>query len=135
MKDLAEVVEDLNVDQIEAFSKNPGEGPVVMMNLLKFKAEGGLASYLRYAIESDKYVRSVGGKATFMGKPQELLIGHEAWDALILVRYPSRKAFVDMINNPGYQEIHKYRAAGLERSVLYAIDEMGPQELLFGESR
>jgi uncharacterized protein (DUF1330 family) len=125
-------VDDLNVLQVNVLMENHNEEPVVFMNLLKFKVEGGLASYARYAMEADKYLRAVGGKAIFMGQPKELLIGHETWDALILVRYPSRKAYMSMIDNPGYQDVHKYRAAALDRSVLYAIDEMSPQKLLFG---
>ena len=37
--------------------------------------------------------------------------------------------------NPDYLEIHKYRAAAIERSILYAIDEIGVRELLLWEMR
>jgi uncharacterized protein (DUF1330 family) len=124
--------EQPNVEQFKELAKNSNKGPVVMLNLLKFKPEGGLASYARYAEEADKFLRGVGGKAIYLGKMKELLIGHEAWDVLILVRYPSRDAFLKMVNNPEYLEIHKYRAAAIERSVLYATDEMGAVKLLSG---
>lgn len=125
--------EQPNIEQFKELAKAPNEGPVVMLNLLKFKPEGGLASYARYAEESDKFLRGVGGKAVYLGKMKELLIGHETWDVVILVQYPSRKAFLKMTNNPDYLEILKYRTAAIERSVLYATDEMGARELLSGE--
>ncbi len=124
--------EQPNIEQFKELLKNPNEGPVVMLNLLKFKPEGGLASYGRYAKEVEKFLTEVGGKTILLGKAKELLIGHENWDVVVLMQYPSRKAFLQMVNNPEYLEIHKYRAAALERSVLYAIDEMGARELLSG---
>ena len=119
-----------NIEQFKELLKNTNEGPVVMLNLLKFKPEGGLASYARYAKEAGKFLRNVGGKATYIGKMKELLIGYQTWDAVILVQYPSRKDYLRMINNPDYLEIHNYRATAIERSVLYATDEMGIRDLL-----
>jgi hypothetical protein len=36
----------------------------------------------------------------YFGKPKELLQGKEDGDILMLVQYPSRKAFLKMANNP-----------------------------------
>ena len=124
--------EQPNVDQFKKLMKNSNEEPVVMLNLLKFKPEGGLASYGRYAQEVQKFMTEVGAKMIFLSKANELLIGHETWDVVMLVQYPSRKAFLKMTTNPEYLEIHKYREAALERSVLYATDGMGTRELLTG---
>jgi len=121
--------EQPNVAQFKELVKNPNDGPVVMLNLLKFKTEGGAASYARYAEEVDRFLKDVGGIITYMGKMKELLIGHETWDAVILVQYPSRKAYLRMVNDPDYLEIHKYREAAIDRSVLYATDEMDGREL------
>jgi len=124
--------EQPNIEQFKNLLKNPNEGPVVMLNLLKFKPEGGLASYGRYAQEVEKFMTEVGAKMIFLSKASELLIGHETWDVVMLVQYPSRKAFLKMTTNPEYLEIHKYREAAIERSVLYATDEMSAHELLSG---
>ncbi len=96
------------------------------------RQNAGAASYARYAKKVDRFLKDVGGTVTYMGKMNELLIGHETWDAIILVQYPSRKAYLKMVNDPDYLKIHKYRAAAIDRSVLYAIDEMDAQELFFG---
>jgi uncharacterized protein (DUF1330 family) len=119
-----------NMDQFKALFKNPGTEPVFMLNLLKFKQEGGWASYARYSREVETFLKGVGGEMMFMVKPNELLIGQETWDLAMLVKYPSRKDYLSMVNNPGYQAIHKYRAEAVERSVLYASDEMSAEQLL-----
>ena len=121
-----------NQDQFKELLKNPNDGMVVMLNLLKFKAQGGRESYARYAREANKFVEDIGGKILFLGKPKELLNGDETWDVLMLVQYPSRKAFLTMANNPEYLKIHSFREEALERAVLYAIDEMTFRELLPG---
>lgn len=112
----------MNVDEFSRLSKKPGEEPVVMLNLLKFKGAEGEASYARYTKEAGKFVESVGGKVLYLGKPDELLNGNEKWDLLMLVQYPSRKAFLSMANNPDYLKAHRFREEGVERAVLYATD-------------
>ena len=126
--------EQPNIEQFKELFKNHNEGPVVMLNLLKFKPEGGLTSYGRYAQEVEKFMAEVGAKMIFLSKAGELLIGKETWDVVMLVQYPSRKAFLKMTSNPEYLKIHKYREAAIERSVLYATDKMSAHDLLSGVS-
>jgi uncharacterized protein (DUF1330 family) len=101
-----------------------------MLNLLKFKKEGGREAYLRYLKESSPFGEGVGAKLVYFGKPKELLNGTEEWDLLLLVQYPSRKAFLKMANNPDYLEVHKWREEGVERAVLYATDPAKPKDIL-----
>jgi uncharacterized protein (DUF1330 family) len=119
-----------NEDQFEAMAKNPDEGPFVMLNLLKFKKEGGREAYFRYIKGSGPFVEGVGAKVLYFGKAQELLNGTETWDIVLLVQYPSRQAFLKMINDPGYQEVHRNREDALERAVLYATNPVGFKDVL-----
>jgi uncharacterized protein (DUF1330 family) len=119
-----------NVDQFNELNNNPHEGPVTMINLLKFRQDGGRELYAKYVKESGRFIESVEAKVIFLGKTRELLNGSEIWDVLMLVRYPSRKAFIKMINNPEYLEVHKLREAALERAVLYATDEITLRDLV-----
>ena len=105
-----------NEDQFKALAASATQEPFVMLNLLKFKKEGGREAYFRYIVEA------VGAKVVYFGKPKELLQGSEDWDLLMLVSYPSRKAFLSMANNPEYLKVHEFRAEGVERAVLYATD-------------
>ncbi len=119
-----------NADQFKELGKNPYEGPVVMFNLLKFKKDVGRELYARYVKETGRFLEGVGGKSIYLGKAGELLNGSETWDVVMLVRYPSRKAFLKMANDPEYLKIHKYRADALERAVLYATDEMTSRDFI-----
>jgi len=101
-----------------------------MLNLLKFKKDGGQKSYARYLKEATRFVEGVGGKLLFFSKPKELLNGTQTWDLLMLVQYPSRKAFLNMANDPEYLKIHSFREEALEDAVLYATDEITPRDLL-----
>jgi uncharacterized protein (DUF1330 family) len=47
----------------------------------------------------------------------------------MLVKYPSRKAFLKMANNPEYLKIHSFRAEALESAVLYATDEISSLDI------
>jgi uncharacterized protein (DUF1330 family) len=115
---------EINQDQFVKLLKNSNPKPFVMLNLLRFKKDGGRESYARYLQEAAKFVEGVGGKLLFLSQPQELLNGTETWDLLMLVQYPSRKAFLQMANDPEYLKIHNFREKALENAVLYATDEI-----------
>lgn len=42
----------------------------------------------------------------------------------MLVEYPSRQAFLEMVSSPEYLEANRSREAGLERAVLMAADPL-----------
>lgn len=111
-----------NEDQFKRLAENKNDEPFVMLNLLKFKKDGGKEAYFRYIKESGPFVESVGAKVLYFGKANELLNGTQDWDIVMLVQYPSRKAFLRMANNPDYLKVHEFREAALERAVLYATD-------------
>ena len=118
----------------EAFIKlasSPDEGPVVMLNLLKFKERAdsgersGREEYNAYGRSARQMVEERGGRVVWMGRPEQVLIGDESqeWDAVALVEYPSRKTFIEMVSAPKYMEAHEHREGGLERTVLIAMRE------------
>merc|ERR1712216_797972 len=94
--------------------------PIAMLNLLKYKGEEGKKHYNSYLQKAGPYVKEVGAKVIFMGKGEDVLIGNSTdnWDTLLLVRYPSRKAFVNMISSKEYKELMILREKGLEDSIL-----------------
>jgi len=112
----------MNEDQFQTLAGNPHEEAFVMLNLLKFKKDGGREAYFRYIKESGPFVAAAGARVVYFGKPKELLQGTEDWDLLMLVEYPSRQAFLKMTQNPDYLKVHEFRAEGVERAVLYATD-------------
>lgn len=122
-----------NREQFIALASAPDERPVVMINLLKFKAPAetgvasdGAASYNQYGDMVRPMVEKQGGKLLWMGRVDQVLIGDadaDAWDAAALVQYPSRKAFIEMVTSKDYTDAHHHRDEGLERTVLLACTE------------
>lgn len=101
------------------------DAPVVMVNLLRFKP-GGDESYRRYAEAVQPFLESVGATALYAGDASHVVAGDidkPWWDAIVVVRYPSRAAFVAMATNPDYHEkAHVHRVAALESTHLIATD-------------
>jgi uncharacterized protein (DUF1330 family) len=93
--------------------------PFVMLNLLRF-VPGGREKYGEYAAKTQPFLREVGGEVVYFGASLGALVGAEnqAWDAVLLVRYPSRAAFMAMVMNPGYQAITHLRTEALAEAVL-----------------
>ncbi len=112
-------------EQIFELINAPDEGPVVMLNLLKFKPREGAGEYNKYGDSVVRMVEATGGKVLWMGKVDQTLIGpvDEDWDAIALVQYPSRKAFIEMTSTKDYDAAHEHREAGLERTLLLACTQ------------
>jgi uncharacterized protein (DUF1330 family) len=122
-------------DQIQALVDSPLDTPVVMLNLLKFsdrstggggRAKSGRDSYERYGKRVRSMLEETGARVLFQGRADSVVIGGEAddWDAVILVEYPSRRAFLEMTSSPQYREVSKDRTAGLVDSRLIAMTEL-----------
>ena len=114
-----------NKEQFLELMNAPDEGPVVMLNLLKFKPREGVSEYNKYGESAVQMVEARGGKVLWMGKVDQTLIGpvDDVWDAFALVQYPSRKAFVEMTSTKEYDAAHEHRESGLERTLLLACTQ------------
>ncbi|WP_435769489.1 DUF1330 domain-containing protein [Nocardioides sp. SYSU DS0651] len=106
--------------------EDPG-GPVVMLNLLRF-VEGGRESYAKYAAAlTDTFLPKYGGEVLYAGDGSTTLVAEDGqdWDAVIIVRYPSRAAFSQMVADPDYQEVTALRTQALSEAVLQATVPWG----------
>jgi uncharacterized protein (DUF1330 family) len=122
--ELREGIDRLNEDALAAFAERAGDGPVFMLNLLEFLPDGGAESYAEYGEAVAPLLERAGGKAIFAGRPAEHLIGEGSWDLMVLVSYPTRQAFLDMVSSSEYQAIAPLRSDALRRSELRAIDSL-----------
>ncbi|MBW2061706.1 MAG: DUF1330 domain-containing protein [Deltaproteobacteria bacterium] len=111
-------------EQLKKFTTLSDEKPVVMINLLKFKPEGGVESYAKYSETSLRLISELGGRILYYGQYEMPLIGNEDWDVVILVEYPSRAAFLKMVQNKEYQAAVHYRREALTDSRLYATKSL-----------
>jgi uncharacterized protein (DUF1330 family) len=98
-------------------------GPIVMLNLLAFKPDGGKERYMEYGAAVAPLLEKAGGRIAFAGAASPALIGTGSWDLVALVEYPSRQAFLDMIASPEYQAIAHLRTEALARGELHPLDE------------
>ena len=109
-------------EDIKRLKDEDDGGPVVMLNLLRYAGEEGRASYGQYAAAVGPFLEQVGAQVLYAGEVSTTLVEPEAhdWDAVLIVRYPSRSAFLEMVFDPAYQEITELRSRGLEAAVLEA---------------
>lgn len=96
-----------------------GEGPVVMLNLLRFTPEGR-SSYEEYSRRAAPFLRKYGAELLYAGDGSTPLVADDdgGWDAILLVRYPDRKTFGRMVADPEYQKITHLRSEALSEAVL-----------------
>jgi uncharacterized protein (DUF1330 family) len=117
--------------QLAAVMGLPGSGPIVMVNLLKFKEKAeypdgrattltGREAYMLYGEKMSAFVTAKGGRIIFTGRIEALAIGEvgELWDVCALMEYPSAKAFVEIATSPEVQEFGVHRTAGLAGQLL-----------------
>lgn len=118
-------------DQLQTLLTLGGEAPIAMVNLLKFKDRAeydepgepemtGREAYDRYAQAMVPFVEKHGGKVRFSGRAEALVIGEvgELWDAVAIMEYPSRAAFVAIATSPEVQAFGRHRKAGLAGQLL-----------------
>jgi uncharacterized protein (DUF1330 family) len=106
---------------LKNFLDEDAGGAVVMLNLLRF-LPGGRETYAQYALAIRPFLEGAGGEVIYYGAGSTALVAEEgqSWDAVLLVRYPSRAAFARMVADPGYQQITHLRTAALQEAVLQA---------------
>jgi uncharacterized protein (DUF1330 family) len=112
---------EIDTRAMSAFAQEDRDGPVVMLNLLRFRPDGGRERYLRYAERLAQGINErYGIQIVYLGDGGPALVAEsgQEWDTVVLVRYPSRQAFVDMIRDPDYQAGAHLRSEALIESVL-----------------
>lgn len=125
-------------EQIEAVVAAHPNGPVQMLNLLKFRDraqypadyEGdpssdcsGVEAYQRYGAVALGHVARRGGRLVLLSSVDGIVLGalaQDEWDQVAIVEYPTLDAFRNMGEDPDYLAATVHRAAALERSAILA---------------
>jgi len=108
-------------EQFEQVMTLDYKGPIFMINLLKFKPDGGAESYRQYVETGGATFKKVGVKAAFQANIAMTVIGGDAWDEIIIAEYPSIDAFIEMNRDKDYQQAVHYRTEALLDSRLYLV--------------
>lgn len=116
------------------------KGPVVMLNMLRFRdiadyadtpelapeePISGEQAYRLYIEHTLPFLSASGGEVIFMGKGGNFLIGPsgEYWDAVLLVRQSSVENFIAFEQNAAYMAGIGHRTAAIEDSRLLPLTE------------
>lgn len=109
------------------------DGPIVALNLNRYRERAaypagtpkadvsGRHAYGRYGYVAFQAILSVGGHILWATDAEEVAIGcgHDRYDEVVAVWYPSRKAFGVLTEFPGYREaLELHRRAALEHATL-----------------
>ena len=106
--------------QIEAVAADERDGPVVMLNLNRYRDRD---EYLKYGMVALQAVEAVGGRILWQSEVEQVVIGDDGdtYDEAIAVWYPSRAAFLSLRAYPGYLEATAHRRASLDHATLLAL--------------
>lgn len=120
---------ELNTSLAAFMAEDDGK-PIYMLNLMRFykqlKPYAGSEQFKSpqeanacYESEAMLPLTLVGGQPIYMGNIHSPNILSQAqalnhWDRLLLVRYPNRRAFVELVTNPAYATIAPFKIMSLE---------------------
>jgi len=99
------------------------DGPVWMVNLMRYRDRAVYADGRDHDLTGrqadDRYApfgpfRTVGAELVFLSDVDQQLVGDDQeWDRIAVVRYPTRRAFLDMQELPEYVDLHEHKDAGM----------------------
>jgi uncharacterized protein (DUF1330 family) len=113
-----------DADQIAALAE-AGEGPVVMLNLNRYRDR---EAYAQYGVVALEVLQRVGGRILWQAEANLTVIGDDSdrYDEVIAVWYPSVDAFMELASDPKILDARKIRAGALERAALICCSETTP---------
>ncbi|MBU1289044.1 MAG: DUF1330 domain-containing protein [Alphaproteobacteria bacterium] len=125
-------------ERIMAMMEKGPDGPIFMVNLLKFKDKAdyedgratdlsGRDAYMIYGRAVTDLLPKFGGRGLFAGDVTFLALGQveELWDEIAIAMYPDRASMVRMSMSDEWREISVHRAAGLKGQL--NIETVAPQ--------
>jgi uncharacterized protein (DUF1330 family) len=115
------------------------DGPVWMVNLMHYheraayadgdgNGDGDGAVTGREA--DDRYaptdvLRDIGAEIVFVGDVDQQLLGESpVWDRVAVVKYPTRRSFIEMQQRRDFQERHVHKEAGMRRTIVIGCRPM-----------
>ncbi|MBT95169.1 MAG: hypothetical protein CL431_04280 [Acidimicrobiaceae bacterium] len=104
------------------------DGPIWMVNLMKYhdvaqyedrsraKITGQEADDLYSPLEP---LKAIGAEPVYFGEVENKLLGdYRDWDRVAVVKYPTRKSFIEMQERKDFQDKHVHKEAGMEETII-----------------
>ena len=109
---------------LERFLANDRGRPFVLVQLLRF-VEGGRERYVVYSTGALPVIRSLGAQLLYAGECVDPLLAApgQAWDAIVVVRYPNRATYAKLHEDPRYQAIEHLRREALRDVMILPMDD------------
>jgi uncharacterized protein (DUF1330 family) len=102
----------------------PKDERIFMLNVLWFKEDGGAAKYMEYMKASGPFAIKHGAKTDGAYLPGANIIGKFDADLVFFVEWPNKQAFLNLIQDPGYQAISHLRDEAISDSLLIQCARM-----------
>lgn len=104
------------------------DGPIWMVNLMSYRAkadyaDGREAEYSGKEAD-DRYaplgpLKAIGAQPVFLADVDtQFLNDTPKWDRVGIVKYPTRRAFIEMQSRPDFQELHHHKEAGMAETIV-----------------
>ncbi len=110
------------------------DGPVWMVNLMKYRERADYADGRESEIsgrEADdiyapvEALAAIGAEIVFVGDVEQQLLGDSpTWDRVAVVKYPTRRSFIEMQARPDFQAKHVHKDAGMEQTFVIGCQPM-----------
>lgn len=104
------------------------DGPVWMVNLMSYREKAdyadGRAADISGREADDRYaplehLAAVGARPVFVADVDQQLLGDSPrWDRVGVVKYPTRRSFIEMQQLPGFQAKHDHKDAGMAETIV-----------------
>lgn len=106
-----------------AFCEPADDGPIYMLNLMKYRDEadyGGTETGVSGREADDRYspvdvLERIGAQPVFMA---DVLSASEDWDRVAIVRYATRRSFIEMQSRTDFQDKHVHKEAGMDHTIV-----------------
>ena len=112
------------------------DGPVWMINLMKYKERAeyadGRESELTGQEADDRYtplgpLAAVGAEVVFASQVEDQFLGESpTWDRVAIVKYPTRRSFIEMQERKDFQEQHEHKEAGMAETIVIGTRPLMP---------
>lgn len=118
--------------QLDKLTSLPEDAPVGALNLFQFNTRAqyqpgdpeygtadadvaGEEAFARYSAAAGQFVVGCGGRVVFSTPVDQVMIGPEqpSWDIAAIMYFPTRRAFMEMLSDPEFQDASRHRKAAL----------------------
>lgn len=112
------------------------DGPIYVVDLVQFDADRLDASEQATLVPPSELLDELDAETVYVATVENQFVGDPQFDSVEVVRYPSRGAYLDALQEPGYQELASQRDTTIADAVTLIGEPVTPlteEPLVAGE--